>query len=114
VSTTTATYRCLVSSPIDDASRERLLAACRRIEAEHFDTRAQDVEVGVTEIEAGRWFTSAEPSDATFITVTLPDNTEQQQRVALMTAIGAAVAEALNQQIHDVMVVAADGRRTRT
>jgi phenylpyruvate tautomerase PptA (4-oxalocrotonate tautomerase family) len=113
VSSAPATYRCLVSSPIDDARRERLRAACRRIEAEHFDTRPSDVEVAVTEIEAGRWFTSAEPSHATFITVTVPDDTEQQQRVALMTGIGAAVAEALDQQIHDVMVVAADGRRTR-
>ena len=114
MSSATATYWCLVSSPIDDTRRERLLTACRRIETEHFNTRPPDVELGVTEVAAGRWFTSAAPSHATFITVTVPDNTEQEQRVALMTAIGVAVAEVLDQPIHDVMVVAADGRRTRT
>ena len=109
-----ATYRLLVSTPVDEVRRERLMVACCRIDAQHFGTEPHDVSVHITEIEPGKWFTSAEPSHATFITVTVPDHTDQNERVALMTDIAASVAEALDQPFHDVMVVAADGRRLRT
>ncbi len=109
-----ASYRFLVNAPVEEVRRERLMVECRRIEAQHFGTEPEDVRVDITEIEPGKWFTSAEPSQATFVTVTIPDHTEQQARVALMTDIGASVAGALDQDFHAVMVVAADGRRPRT
>ena len=106
-------YRCSLSGSIDELARARVETGLAQIEADHFGSDPVDVLVEFTEVQAGRWFTAAQPSQAAVVTGTVPEGTTQEARERLLFDIGRMVSEAIGRDFDDVMVVASDGRRGR-
>ena len=109
-----ATYKCLLSHPLGDGDRQRLVEGLAAITIDRFGSAGGPVEVEFTEVEAGRWFTAAEPSSATMVLGSVPPGTSQEDREAHMDTVASFVAHTMDEPLDHIMVVAADARPSTT
>lgn len=105
-----ATYKCLVNRALGPALEQRLAEGLTFLTVNRFGADPEPIEVGFTEVEAGRWFTAGEPSESTMVLGSVPAGTPQDVREAHMAEVARFFSETTGDHIDQVMVVAADAK----